>query len=189
MRRLLPVICLAILVAGLLLAYHPTASSGAVETRPTTVPFPAVWTLQDSRQIASVAAWQAASVRSDNEGRWYATAAWNEAAARATSQPPRPASTPRPATRAPRSTVPATRPSSGRCGGDLPPCSVMMCESGGSLTAHNASGADGKWQIIPSTWAGYGGYARPSAAPEAVQDARARELYAGGAGARQWSCR
>jgi hypothetical protein len=80
--------------------------------------------------------------------------------------------------------------SSGRCGGDLPPCSVMMCESGGSLTARNPrSSASGKWQILRSTWAGFGGYAEAWLAPEAVQDAKARQLWAGGRGAFHWrSC-
>lgn len=78
---------------------------------------------------------------------------------------------------------------SGACGGDLPPCSVMMCESGGSLTAQNPrSTASGKWQILDSTWGGYGGYAHASDAPEEVQDARAREIYAGGAGRSAWVC-
>lgn len=77
----------------------------------------------------------------------------------------------------------------GACGGDLPSCSVMMCESGGSLTAQNPrSTASGKWQILDSTWGGYGGYDRASSAPEDVQDARAREIYAGGAGRRAWVC-
>lgn len=76
----------------------------------------------------------------------------------------------------------------GRCGGDLPPCSVMMCESGGSLTARNSSGAAGKWQIMPGTWNGYGGYASAADAPEDVQDARAAEIYAGGAGRSAWVC-
>lgn len=78
---------------------------------------------------------------------------------------------------------------SGACGGDLPPCSVMVCESHGNLVAENPrSTASGKWQILDSTWAGYGGYARASDAPEDVQDARAREIYAGGAGRSQWVC-
>lgn len=77
----------------------------------------------------------------------------------------------------------------GACGGDLPPCSVLECESHGNLVAQNPrSTASGKWQILDSTWAGYGGYARAMDAPESVQDDRAREIYAGGAGRRAWSC-
>ncbi|MCU1453449.1 MAG: transglycosylase [Acidimicrobiales bacterium] len=76
---------------------------------------------------------------------------------------------------------------SGRCGGDLPPCCVMMRESGGNIHAQNpSSSASGKWQFIDSTWAGYGGYAHAKDAPESVQDAKARELWAGGAGAGHW---
>jgi len=78
--------------------------------------------------------------------------------------------------------------SGGRCGGDLPPCYVMERESGGSLTAENSrSSASGKWQFLDSTWNGYGGYAHASDAPETVQDARARELWNGGAGCSSWS--
>jgi hypothetical protein len=79
----------------------------------------------------------------------------------------------------------------GRCGGNLPPCGVMTCESGGSLTAVNGTNPArpaGKWQIIGPTWNGYGGYATADQAPEAVQDAKAEQLYAGGAGRSQWSC-
>ncbi len=80
--------------------------------------------------------------------------------------------------------------STGACGGGyLPTCAIMLCESGGNLTAYNASsGASGKWQIIESTWAGHGGYAEARDAPEAVQDERAAEIWAGGAGRSQWEC-
>lgn len=79
-------------------------------------------------------------------------------------------------------------PSSGRCGGNLPPCCVMERESGGSLTAKNpTSSASGKWQFISSTWAGFGGYAEAYLAPESVQDAKARQLWAGGAGCGHWN--
>lgn len=78
---------------------------------------------------------------------------------------------------------------SGRCGGDLPPCSVMMCESRGDIRAENpTSSASGKWQILDATWAGFGGYAHAAGAPESVQDAKARLIYAGGRGRSQWSC-
>ena len=83
--------------------------------------------------------------------------------------------------------APTSVAGSGSCGGDLPPCSVMQCESGGDIRAENpTSSVSGKWQFIDGTWNGYGGYARASDAPEAVQDAKARELYAGGAGAGHW---
>lgn len=78
--------------------------------------------------------------------------------------------------------------SSGRCGGDLPPCWVMMRESGGNIRARNpSSSASGKWQFIRSTWANFGGYAEAYLAPESVQDAKARILWAGGAGCGHWS--
>lgn len=77
---------------------------------------------------------------------------------------------------------------SGRCGGNLPPCWVMQRESGGNITAQNpTSTASGKWQFINGTWAGYGGYAEAWMAPEHVQDAKAAELWAGGAGCGHWS--
>lgn len=65
----------------------------------------------------------------------------------------------------------------GACGGDLPPCWVMMRESGGNIRAKNpSSSASGKWQMLDSTWNGYGGYAHAMDAPESVQDAKARSL-------------
>lgn len=76
---------------------------------------------------------------------------------------------------------------SGACGGSLPPCCVMMRESGGDPTAVNtSSGASGKWQFMTSTWANYGGYPTAASAPESVQDEKAAQLWAGGAGAGHW---
>lgn len=95
-----------------------------------------------------------------------------------------------PAPPTPRPAVVAPAPS-GRCGGSLPTCAVMACESGGDIRVrnHRGSSASGKWQIIKSTWDGYGGYAEARDAPEHVQDAKARELWAGGAGRGHWrSC-
>lgn len=75
----------------------------------------------------------------------------------------------------------------GACGGSLPPCCVMMRESHGNPTAVNASsGASGKWQFMANTWANYGGYPTAASAPEAVQDQRAAQIWAGGAGAGHW---
>lgn len=74
------------------------------------------------------------------------------------------------------------------CGGDLPPCYVKQRESGGNYQAYNASsGAAGAWQFIPSTWAGFGGYASARDAPPEVQDEKARALWAGGAGCSHWA--
>ncbi len=64
----------------------------------------------------------------------------------------------------------------------------MRRESGGNIRAQNPrSTASGKWQFLDSTWAGYGGYSSAYLAPESVQDARARELWAGGAGCGHWN--
>ena len=97
--------------------------------------------------------------------------------------------------------VAAVEPS-GQCGGDLPPCHVMMRESHGDIRVWNGgcyyppgyagnnpcgSTASGKWQFIRSTWAGYGGYLNAADAPESVQDAKAREAWAGGRGCSHWS--
>lgn len=85
-------------------------------------------------------------------------------------------------------TVPAAADQSGRCGGDLPPCWVMMRESGGDPTAQNpTSTASGKWQFLDSTWAGFMGYEKARYAPEWVQDEKARQVWAGGAGCGHWS--
>jgi hypothetical protein len=72
--------------------------------------------------------------------------------------------------------TPAAQYGVGACGGDLPPCWIMMRESRGNIRAMNPSGAAGKWQIMPGTWNGYGGYSSAADAPEAVQDAKARTL-------------
>jgi hypothetical protein len=68
------------------------------------------------------------------------------------------------------------------------PASIVMCESGGNYSAVNASsGAGGAYQILPSTWAAYGGTGLPQNAPPAEQDAIAAKIYAAG-GPGQWSC-
>lgn len=78
---------------------------------------------------------------------------------------------------------------SGQCGGSLPSCEVMRCESRGDIHAENPrSSASGKWQILGSTWGHFMGYPTASSAPEWVQDAKARQIYAGGRGRSAWSC-
>ena len=112
-------------------------------------------------------------------------------AAPTTTAAPAPAPAP---TAPPQTAPPTTQPPApvvaevhGACGGNLPPCCVMLRESGGNPTVVNASsGASGKWQFMPSTWAGFGGYNSAAEAPESVQDAKAAELWAGGAGAGHW---
>ncbi len=139
----------------------------------------AVWISKTNERIWNETVW----INKTNETIWItktnerlaaeaaAEKARQAAAARSQSSPSRAANT----------------PSSGRCGGNLPPCCVMMRESGGSLTAQNpTSSASGKWQFINGTWNGYGGYAEAWMAPESVQDAKAAELWAGGAGASHW---
>lgn len=86
---------------------------------------------------------------------------------------------------------PAPRSSSGTgvqvpsYGGGLPAC-TWEHESGGDYGALNpSSGAGGKYQIIPSTWAAYGGTGSPHTASPAEQEAVARKLYAA-EGARPW---
>lgn len=94
---------------------------------------------------------------------------------------------------------------SGQCGGDLPPCWVMVRESKGNIRIWNGgcyapygwaggppcprgrSTASGKWQFVRGTWAGHGGYLNAADAPERVQDDKAREVWAGGRGCSHWS--
>lgn len=85
------------------------------------------------------------------------------------------------------STTLAPRPRSApseRCGGDLPPCSVMMRESGGDINAYNPTGCNGrgcrgKWQCDPRTCSGVG--------TEAEQDAEVRALWDNGRGCSHWN--
>lgn len=77
----------------------------------------------------------------------------------------------------------------GLCGGDLPTCAILRCESRGDIHAQNPrSSASGKWQILTSTWSGFHGYSQAKYAPERDQDDKARILWDHGRGRRQWSC-
>lgn len=74
-------------------------------------------------------------------------------------------------------------------GSGTPPSYVAQCESGGDYHAVNpSSGAGGKWQILPSTWAAQGGQGSPQNASPQEQDRIAGKIWNGGAGASQWSC-
>jgi peptidoglycan hydrolase-like protein with peptidoglycan-binding domain len=73
-------------------------------------------------------------------------------------------------------------------GGYTIPAGIVQCESGGDYGAVNAqSGAGGAYQILPSTWAAYGGQGLPQDASPAEQGQIAARIYASqGPGA--WTC-
>lgn len=101
-----------------------------------------------------------------------------------------------PATTVPPSSVvnpgPVGAVGSGACGGSLPPCWVMMAESGGNPQAVNWGGCGGrncygKWQFDPLTSQGLGYPGVMTDYDEATQDEAARTLWAGGAGCSHWA--
>ena len=68
------------------------------------------------------------------------------------------------------------------------PTYIVMCESGGNYHAVNpSSGAGGAYQILPSTWAAYGGQGAPQDAPKAEQDRIAAEIWRD-SGPSAWAC-
>ena len=88
-----------------------------------------------------------------------------------------------------RTKAPARTGRGGGGSGSCDPGSIVQRESKGDPNAVNSSsGAGGKYQFLPSTWAGYGGYSRAQDAPESVQDERFNEVWAGGAGSSHWGC-
>jgi peptidoglycan hydrolase CwlO-like protein len=89
----------------------------------------------------------------------------------------------------PVGTNPATSDGSDAYGEWAIPASIVMCESGGQNLPPNSAGASGYYQIIPSTWTGFGGTG-PAAylASKAEQDAVATRIWRGGVGARDWVC-
>lgn len=71
---------------------------------------------------------------------------------------------------------------------DAIPSEIVRRESNGNYGACNeSSGACGKYQFLDSTWNNYGGYQSACDAPPAVQDQKARETWAGGAGCQHWA--
>lgn len=100
-----------------------------------------------------------------------------------------PAPAPAPAPVASTPTTTTTAPASGyTSSGYSIPSSIVQCESGGNWSAVNpSSGAGGAYQILPSTWAAYGGTGAPQDASPAEQSAIASRIYASqGPGA--WTC-
>ena len=68
------------------------------------------------------------------------------------------------------------------------PTYIVMCESGGNYSALNpSSGAGGAYQVLPSTWASYGGKGNPEDAPKAEQDAIAAQIWSDSGGG-AWVC-
>jgi peptidoglycan hydrolase CwlO-like protein len=68
------------------------------------------------------------------------------------------------------------------------PTYIVMCESGGNYAALNpSSGAGGAYQIMPETWAAYGGTGLPHEASKAEQDRIAALIYAD-SGTAPWVC-
>lgn len=71
------------------------------------------------------------------------------------------------------------------------PTPIVMCESSGENQQPNSAGASGYYQIIPSTWALFGGtkYTQQAyQAPKSIQDLIAAKIWNGGAGASNWVC-
>jgi peptidoglycan hydrolase CwlO-like protein len=148
---------------------------------------------------------QAALIASRAKGARLRTAiarlrAAQAAAARAAANPPAPArsstSTPAPSSGAPSAptsgapSAPASgAPALGPSGGWAIPYAIVLCESGGQNLPPNGAGASGYYQIVPGTWKGYGGTG-PAAylASKSEQDAVARRIWNGGAGASAWVC-
>lgn len=97
-------------------------------------------------------------------------------------------------TQAPSSYTPASNPTATYTqapaygGGYVIPGYIVKCESGGNWRAVNASsGAGGAYQILPSTWASYGGSGLPENASPAEQSRIAARIWAD-SGASAWSC-
>lgn len=127
-------------------------------------------------------------VLTDPKARWYGWFTFDHAAYDA--RAPKPAPAPEPELVQVSSPAPEpTRASGGASNGWAIPESIVMCESGGDYGAENpTSSASGAYQIIDSTWDGYGGYSHASDAPPSVQDERAAQIYDGGAGRSNWVC-
>ncbi|MGZ4247675.1 MAG: transglycosylase family protein [Solirubrobacteraceae bacterium] len=83
----------------------------------------------------------------------------------------------------------ASGPTYGPSGGWAIPYAIVLCESGGQNLSPNSAGASGYYQIMPATWKLFGGTG-PAAylASKAEQDAVARRIWNGGAGAHNWVC-
>lgn len=175
------VVILLVVTFAVAAAYGTPASSDSTSTREVTYRT----ALLDERVEAREATW----VRVTNERHLVNSMILINTAERIAAEKAHAAThTHRATTTRPSRRASAVTPGNGRCGGSLPPCYVMMRESGGNLTAKNPrSTASGKWQALNPTWNGFGGYSEAWQAPEAVQDAFAAQLWAGGSGCSHWA--
>lgn len=179
MKRLLIAACVCVAVIIMFMALSTAGAETPITT--TTVSTTTSTTLDP----AAVQKW--------NEAVWFAAVAENERKAQEEAQAKAQAAAK--AQQAQRAKT-QQRQSSPRSSGGLVPaqngCAIpsYICarESNNTLNAKNPnSTASGKYQFLDSTWAGYGGYAHASDAPESVQDAKASELWNGGRGCSHWS--
>ena len=170
------VVCVAVIAGMTGCGDIKTVNTTSPPTTTTTTMAPTTTTTSTTISAADVWRWTAAAEQHERE-----LAAQRARAERPATSPPAPAADP-----------------SGRCGGDLPPCSVMRRESGGNPNAYNPRGCGGrgcygKWQFDPRTW---DSAARAAGRPDLVgnylpseddQDAVARHLWAGGRGCSHWA--
>jgi Transglycosylase-like domain len=99
--------------------------------------------------------------------------------------PPASSSSPTSVSSSAQTTGDATSASAGSGSGDLPTC-TWVPESGGDWHAVNpSSGAGGRYQIMPSTWAANGGTGLPQDASPAEQTRVAENIWHS-AGASAW---
>jgi hypothetical protein len=73
----------------------------------------------------------------------------------------------------------------GTCAGSIPGHIIYRESKCDPRAVNSRSGAAGKYQVLESTWDGYGGYQSAADAPEELQDQWAAEAYAA-AGCRPW---
>jgi hypothetical protein len=186
--------CKCLALTAFVAVLTPTAAyaDDVIKPRPTVIS-------QEYAQYLAETEHFTAALKQSQEDRWWAWAAiqeWNKAvgenwkAAYAALHPAR--TEHRDAPRASGGgtyTGTATGSVNGHpCGGDLPSCYILNRESHGTNAENPSSSASGYWQFIDGTWNGFGGYSHASDAPPEVQDEKARQTWAGGAGAGHWAC-
>lgn len=209
MRRTIVLPGIALIVLAAAAALTPTTSYDTIATVPTTTIHveaedvtpdwelaQAAWSQHLAQQEADRQAWYAAVAAAERARAEAAAEAAEErqtvVAAAATEAVPTPEPEPAPEPEPPVEGSGDRWGSTGTvngypCGGALPTCRVLSCESGGNPYAENpSSSASGLWQIIDGTWNGFGGYYHAADAPWDVQNDKAAQLWAGGAGAGHW---